>query len=274
MPPKKQSCSDVKVAPNGFDTTISSLRDAIKSNQIIPYIQPIIESHSKQTVGGEILLRWNHPELGFISPATFISLAEKNKIICDITKYSFEYVASTLINYLHVLPKKLIICFNVSPMNFSDNNLIRHCDKFLQALGSAEPQIVLEITERERFPETSNIAAIIKKLQENHIKISLDDFGTEYANYCYLERFNPDYLKIDKLFIHEIEKTGISHFIIKNMISLARDLGCLTIAEGVENIYQESYLCYENIDYMQGYFFSEPMSLDSFVSFVRTSGMR
>ncbi|SFU20611.1 EAL domain, c-di-GMP-specific phosphodiesterase class I (or its enzymatically inactive variant) [Kosakonia arachidis] len=263
-----QSSLCVEASLRDFYITPSSLRKAFRDKQLIPYIQPIVESHSKCVVGGEVLLRWLHPDFGYISPELFIPYVEKSSAINEITDYIFEYVGNSLKSHSDTLPRKMKFCFNISPKNLNNKNLLRSCAKFLETLDDIEPLIVLEITERDKIPDLGSFELVIKALQNNKVQISLDDFGTGYSNYYYIEIFNPDYLKIDKFFVNGIGEKINSQYIIKSIVSLARDVGCLTIAEGVEYAHQYSYLCHENIDYMQGYLFSQPMMINSFASLI------
>lgn len=237
------------------------LRKAIHKKQLKPYIQPIVKGNNKQVVGGEILVRWEHPEQGFIPPDKFISVAEETGLIKDITAICFKDVVNFFSENHHHLPGDLFICFNVSAVDFQDDAIVVLCRGFLQQLKKKKMQLVLEITEREAIDNTLQTAAIVQTLRQLGVQFSLDDFGTGHANYSYLRQFHPEYIKVDKIFTSSVIESDASSLLVKNMVTLGHKFNCQIIAEGVEDEQQLAALMETGIEIFQGYFFSRPVPL-------------
>lgn len=176
------------------------LRKAIELKQLKPYIQPIINNDSGAVIGGEVLVRWEHPKQGFIAPDKFISVAEQTGLIKDVTAICFAEVIRQLRRHQSVIHGGLFICFNTSSVNFQDDEIVTLCQTFIQQMKEAQVRLVLEITERESIENTRQTSAVTDKLRRIGVQFSLDDFGTGYANYSYIQQFNPEIIKIDKVF--------------------------------------------------------------------------
>ncbi len=247
-------------------TLVYMLRKAMKNKQLKPFIQPIVNGVTGQIVGGEVLVRWEHPELGFIPPDKFISVAEQTGLVKEVTAICFNEVTRQLHEQEYILPNGLFICFNVSAINFKGDDIVTLCTQFLSLLNV---RIVLEITEREPIEHTLQTDAVIGMLQQLGIHFSLDDFGTGHANYSYLQQFQPKYIKIDKVFTSNIETNAASALIVKNMINLARKFDCQIIAEGVEDRIQLQLLRGLGIDIFQGYYFSRPLPVEDYIQALR-----
>lgn len=245
-------------------TTEFMLKNGLKHKELKAFIQPIINGVNNNIIGGEILVRWEHPSLGFIPPDEFIPLAERSLLIKDITRLCFEQVIESLNQNKLKLPGELYMCFNISALNFIDDDIVILCSRFLEKLRQLKISLVLEITERELIEDTLQIKCIIEKLRMLGVKFSLDDFGTGHANYSYLKKFAPDFLKIDKMFTAEIEKKSVSIQVVKNMIDLAASFNCKIIAEGIENTKQLQSLKMLGISLFQGYYFGKPESLEDY----------
>lgn len=245
-------------------TLDARLHKALKTSEILPWIQPVYDAENEQIAGGEILLRWYEPGTGFIPPDVFIKLAEENGTIRELTRACFQNATRALSEFHVAGSKPLLICFNVTACHFQNNDILSLCDYFTDNTPQDSFRIVLEVTEREIVTSTPQSQEIIQSLKERGIALSLDDFGTGNANYSYIKLFSPEYLKIDKMFTTGIENDKISQFVTASIIDLARKLDCYIIAEGVETLSQKEMLKAMGVTHFQGYYFSKPVPLHEF----------
>lgn len=242
------------------------LRKAIELKQLKPYIQPIISDETGTVIGGEVLVRWEHPKQGFIAPDKFISVAEQTGLIKEVTAICIAEVSRQLRRQQTVIPKGLLICFNTSSVNFQDDEIVTLCQTFIQQMKEAQVRLVLEITERESIENTLQTSAVTERLRSIGVQFSLDDFGTGYANYSYIQQFNPEIIKIDKVFTFNIVTNNASALVVKNMVNLAKKFNCQIIAEGVEDKDQLEMLKDMGIVVYQGYYFSKPVPVNDFIT--------
>lgn len=249
-----------------LNTIESRLRTAIRKKQIVPWIQPIVSASYGHLIGGEVLLRWNHPKLGVIPPDRFITVAEQNGMISRITRDCFSDVAEELTKWEGTHEVPFIICFNVSAGNFENDEIVTLCQSFNSRLSTHNFRIVLEITERDYIEQSTMTIQIINQLKQENVQISLDDFGTGNANYSYLSLFKPDYLKIDKMFTSGIKNNELSSMVVENIIALASKVHCSVIAEGIEDNEQKNILLSMGVPLFQGYLFSRPVQFSDFLS--------
>ncbi|WEF26643.1 cyclic diguanylate phosphodiesterase [Klebsiella aerogenes] len=247
------------------------LRKAIKHKQLKPFIQPIVQGKDGLIVGGEVLVRWEHPKLGFIPPDKFISVAEQTGLIKEVTAICFNDVLRQLQEQKHVLPEGLFMCFNTSAVNFQDDEIVMLCTSFQSRLKEQKARVVLEITERESIEHTLQTDAVTAKLRQLGVQFSLDDFGTGHANYSYLQQFQPEFIKVDKVFTSNVGTNAPSALVVKSMVNLARQFHCHIIAEGVEDNTQLQVLLELGIDIFQGYYFSRPIPVADYLMALRAS---
>lgn len=246
------------------NTLLFMLEKALDKNELIPFIQPIIEAESGNTVGGEVLMRWKHPQRGHIPPDQFIPLAEQNGLITRITQSGLRHVADAL-NSAGIIPARdMTLFFNVSAADFINHDLLEECREFRRKTPLSGWQIGLEITEREPVEDTHVAQALCKRLDALGVQISIDDFGTGNSNYRYLMQFRPHYIKIDKVFTSGIETDASKEAIVRNIIAIAQDMRCMTIAEGVETASQKEKLAEMGATHFQGFFFSKPVEIATF----------
>ena len=245
------------------------LRHAIRRREITPWIQPIVDAQTGHIFGGEILLRWQHPRRGLISPDVFITVVEQNGMIKDITRDCFASVITAIKDIEVECSEPLIICFNISATQLQDENVVSLCQNFQANVQARSFRIVLEITEREYIGESEQTSKIINCLKSTGVSFSLDDFGTGNANYSFITLFGPEYLKIDKSFTTGVGKDELSTTVVESIISLAGKTGCKVIAEGIETEEQRSMLHSMGAPFLQGYLFSRPIPLYNFVKLLR-----
>ena len=247
------------------------LRRAIALKQLKPYIQPIVNHDSGAVIGGEVLVRWEHPKQGFIAPDKFISVAEQTGLIREVTAICFAEVSRQLRHNQSVIPRGLFICFNTSSVNFQDAEIVTLCQTFIQQMKEAQVGLVLEITERESIENTLQTSAVTDELRRMGVQFSLDDFGTGYANYSYIQQFNPEIIKIDKVFTFNIVTDAASALVVNNMVNLAKKFNCQIIAEGIEDREQLTMLKKMGITLYQGYYFSKPVPVNTFIQMLPRS---
>ncbi|ROV57739.1 EAL domain-containing protein [Vibrio ponticus] len=240
------------------------LRSAIDSGQIGAYYQPIVNTQTGEVNGFEALARWFHPSLGIVSPNVFIPLAEQNQLIVELGE-SILFQACRFIHQLNTKRiaqglKPLSIHVNLSAKHFYHTRLTDYLKQVMKQFNISAGQLVLELTESMLMgveAETVNRMQQIKKLG---IQLALDDFGTGYASFSTLCSFPLDVVKLDKSYIDQVENNDKAKTILRNIASMAHELGLATVAEGVENSSQLRKLKVWNIDEIQGYYFYKPMS--------------
>jgi diguanylate cyclase (GGDEF)-like protein len=240
------------------------LRRAIERQEFQLYYQPIVSLETYQITGFEALVRWQHPEIGFIAPDKFIPLAEETGLIVPIGYWVLREACYQMHFWQLQYPNNppLTISVNISSRQFSDTNLIKQINLILQDTSLASNSLKLEITETVLMENSDSATAMLLQLQQMNIQLHLDDFGIGYSSLSYLHRFPSSALKIDRSFVSNIGSDADKWTIVEAIISLAASLNIDVIAEGVETIEQLTQLQIKQCQYAQGYFFSPP--LDSF----------
>nr|WP_241390449.1 EAL domain-containing protein [Serratia proteamaculans] len=220
---------------------------------------------SGELTGAEVLVRWQHPKMGVLSPANFIALAEESGLIVPMTRDLMAQVRECFSPLANRLPGDFHFGFNISAYHFNDINLIDDCRDFLKAFGLHRVKLVLELTERQVLVSNELTIRIIQSLHQLGVLIALDDFGTGYSSLSYLQDHQIDILKIDRRFISQIGADTLSCHIVDHLLSLAECLDITTVAEGVETEAQRAYLCQRQSVHLQGYLFGRPESQDLFL---------
>ncbi len=249
---------------------INSLRTAIENEELEMYYQPIINVVSGKAMKAEALLRWCHPNLGMVSPAVFIPLAEETNLIQEIGSWVFCQAADmakrwNLLSNANEPPK---ISINMSPLQLTKGNGEQMAIDYLQTIELDSRCVVIEITEGLLLDNSPDIIEKLAQLQTAGIEISLDDFGTGYSAISYLKKFNLDYLKIDRSFVQDLEVDVADRVIAEAIVVMAHRLGLKVIAEGVETEGQRDLLAAAGCEYIQGYFYSKPLPAEVFLSYV------
>lgn len=242
----------------------TSLREALTRDEFEVYFQPVIEQASGRISGMEALVRWRHPEQGLVSPALFIPIAEETGIIVDIGKQILRkscFATRQLLDLGH----DLVVAVNLSPAQFSADNLVSDIRATLIETGLAANKLELEITEGMLMQDPTESINILNKIKALGIHISIDDFGTGYSSLAYLKRFPIDTLKIDQSFIRDIPHSTDDIAITEAVIALAASLRLRVVAEGVETIEQLNFLRAHKCSHLQGYYFSRPVPAAEFI---------
>ncbi len=247
----------------------NALRQALMHDQFELYYQPQISIEDGSLVGAEALLRWQHPELGAISPAEFIPVAEESGLILGIGEWVLREAARQAKAWLGQ-GLELTIAVNLSAVQFRQANLSQ---KIMQILNEAQlppRHIELELTESVAMEVPMAAIAVMDELHERGFRMSIDDFGTGYSSLSYLRKFKINKLKIDQSFVSSIFDDPESRAIVSAIITLADSLGFETIAEGVETEEQLEFLRMRGCREVQGYYFSKPLRVREFEAFVLT----
>ncbi len=247
----------------------NDLHRAIVENQLIVHYQPIVDLSTGRVCKAEALVRWQHPVLGLLLPAEFISYAKESGRIQQIDQWVLTQVATLLGSWPESLRKDFQISVNKSAIEFHSADDIRKTVETCQGLGSS---IVVEITERVLMDDTPGTMANVMKVHESGIELSLDDFGTGYSSLSYIARFPATYLKIDQAFVAKLLRSNAREAVLcESIILLAHKLGIKVVAEGVETQSQSEWLASIGCDYVQGYFYYRPMTADALEKLVFAS---
>ncbi len=243
------------------------LRKSIKENQLLIYYQPQWEIGSKKMLGMEALLRWKHPELGMVSPAKFIPLAEENGLIIPMSEWIIESVIRQILEWKSQGYLEYRVAINTSARQFHESDIIGFLEKMLAQYAIDSSSLELELTERVTMREGSQSIDKLVKIREMGIHLSLDDFGTGYSSLSYLQKFPIDLLKIDQSFIKNLNIRMEDAAIVKTIIAMGKSLRMKTIAEGVETEEQRKFLHENGCDYGQGFLISPALPASEIVSF-------
>lgn len=240
----------------------SNLRKAIINNEFSVYYQPIINLADKTIVSLEALIRWNHPEFGFIAPTVFIPVAEETGLILQIGEFVLREACLTNKSWQNEGFVPINIAVNLSPIQFRDRNLVNTIKKILKETQLDPKYLEFEITEGTVMQTDTSTLEKLKDIHDMGINIAIDDFGTGFSSISYLKQFPIKIIKIDQSFVKGIPDDPEDMAITKSIITLAHNLGFKVIAEGIETQAQLNYLIEQGCDMGQGFIFSKPLSKD------------
>ena len=231
------------------------LRQAFTAGSLELYYQPLLNIRENRVRACEVLLRWHHPEQGFISPATFIPIAEETGLIAPIGEWVLRQACLEAATW----PGEIKVAVNLSPIQFRTRGLVPAVVSALAASGLSPARLELEITESVLLADSEANLAVLHQLRALGVRIAMDDFGTGYSSLSYLRTFPFDKIKIDQSFVRELGVSRHCTAIVRAVASLGADLGITTVAEGVETPDQLDHLQREGCDEVQGYLFSRPV---------------
>jgi diguanylate cyclase (GGDEF)-like protein len=249
----------------------NDLRRALDREELRVYYQPIVSLDNGQLAGFEALIRWQHPERGFINPVDFISLAEDTGMIAPIGLWILKRACQQLAKWQWSSPahRQLFMSVNLSGKQVAEPNLVGQIQQILEETHVDARHLKLEITESVVMENAELAAQFFKRLKDLGVQLSIDDFGTGYSSLGYLHRFPLDTLKIDRSFVGRIGEAAENIEIVRTIVSLADNMGMEVVAEGVETLGQLTQLRRLNCKYGQGYLFSRPAdaaSVDAWIS--------
>ena len=242
------------------------LEEAIQQDDIIPYFQPIVDAKNEEVIGFESLARWQHPDLGMVSPTVFIPMAEKGKLIIElgesILKQSCAFIGQlNQVRHAKGLPQ-LSVHINLSARHFYHSRLISYLTTLIDEYQISPGSIVLEITESMLMGTEADSIHCINEIKRLGVLLALDDFGTGFSSFSSICNFPLDIVKLDKSYVDEIEFNDRAKTLVRNIVNLSQELGLTIVAEGVETASQVRKLKVWNINNLQGFYFYRPMPMD------------
>jgi len=238
---------------------VRNLQAAIELDQIEVYYQPKIDASTEDIMGFEALVRWQHPELGIISPGLFIPLAEQTDLIYPIGLLVIEKACVALKKWQSTYKIPLTMSINLSPIQLNDKDLTEKISHIIAKTNVYPKHLDFEITESEKFKSVKDALLMFKKIVNLGCTLSIDDFGTGHSTLDYLRKIPAKTLKIDQVFVKNIGLSPDDEAILDATIDMAKRVGHFIVAEGVETEGQRQYLTNKGCDYFQGYLFSRPL---------------
>jgi diguanylate cyclase (GGDEF)-like protein/PAS domain S-box-containing protein len=247
----------------------NALRNALERDQFRLHYQPQVSLQDGRVIGAEALLRWQHPELGEVSPAEFIPIAEVSGQIVQIGEWVLRTAVRQLKRWMDSGIELMVMAVNLSAVQFHHPHLPERVTQILAAENLPPQYLELELTEGVAMDDPIGAIAVMDDLHERGIRMSIDDFGTGYSSLSYLKKFKVYKLKIDQSFVRDITDDPEDKAIVAAIISLASRLGMRTIAEGVETEGQLAFLHNQGCNEVQGYYFSKPLPAEQFEAYLR-----
>ncbi|MGQ4277201.1 EAL domain-containing protein [Pseudidiomarina sp. E22-M8] len=244
----------------------TQLQEAIHAEQFELFYQPIVDEKG-QPRSVEALIRWRHPEKGYISPGEFISLAEATGQIIAISDWVFRQACKDTKTLLDAGIENISI--NFSPLQFYRDDFIENVNDIMSEFAIQPGQLVVEITENVFMRDSKKMVALLHELRELGLGISIDDFGTGFASLSYLNQLPVDVLKIDQSFIHNVDSTRRNSAITRGVLAITSELGIKTVAEGVETEAERAYVVNHGCNLMQGYLFCYPKPLTEALAWIK-----
>jgi diguanylate cyclase (GGDEF)-like protein/PAS domain S-box-containing protein len=241
----------------------TDLRRAIERKEFVLHYQPIVALETGAISGFEALIRWRHPERGFVPPSEFVQIAEETGLIIPIGQWVLEEAGRQIREWQEQFPQypPLQISVNLSSKQFVNSNLIDQIRKVIADSGIDPYSLKLELTESMVMENFDTAIEMLKQLRKLGIELSIDDFGTGYSSLSYLHRFPISTLKIDRSFVSCMNDLNENAEIVRTIVMLARSLKMNVVAEGVETMDQLSQLALLECEYGQGYYFSKPLDV-------------
>jgi len=246
---------------------IRDLRSAASEGQLLLHYQPKLDIRSGHVRQAEALLRWQHPELGMISPAEFIPLAERTGSMFLLTGWVMEEGIRQLAEWNHK-GLHLQLSLNISAEDLHGDNLLKTVERLLKRYQLSAEQLIFEITESTAMRDPEHSLGVLEKLRDGGISLSVDDFGTGYSSLAHLKRLPVQELKIDQSFIRNLDETSEDAVIVRSTIEMSHNLGLKVVAEGVEHQHTLELLERWHCDTAQGYLISRPMDAVAFEAWV------
>lgn len=244
-------------------------REAMANNKLQVNFQPIYDISGDKIITVEVLSRWEHPELGFISPEKFIPLAEQTRLINSLTYWVLEQSISQ-VSIWRKFNSELSVAVNVSVFSFKDSKFTTKVGALLEKYNFPSDKLKLEITESAMMDDPLHALDILNELHAMGIKLSIDDFGTGFSSMSYLQQFPVDELKIDKSFILDLDSNENNDAIVRSIIDLAHNLDLKVVAEGIESQKVHELLQGYNCDMAQGFYLSHPISAEKLETLLKS----
>jgi diguanylate cyclase (GGDEF)-like protein/PAS domain S-box-containing protein len=243
------------------------MHHAVAKNELRLHYQPVVDVTTGQLIGAEALLRWESPQLGFLPPNDFISLAEENGMINPFGEWAIRETCRQYQVWKQQGMGDLTIAINLSSLQFNQSSFVAMVAGIINEYEVNPAFLTFELTESMIMADTDNMLAKLNALKSLGVKLAIDDFGTGYSSLRYLNRFPLDSLKIDRSFVKELPVSADAVAIVSAILALAKALNLSTIAEGVETSQQNTFLQNTTCDAVQGFYFSKPMPVEEFQNY-------
>ena len=250
-------------------TLETNLRRALERHELFIHYQAKVDFKSGEITGVEALLRWENPELGSISPAQFIPLAEETGLIVPIGLWVLQSACAQNVAWQRQGLPPVCMAVNLSMRQLSDENLTREIAAVLEETGMDPSLLELEVTESMIMHNSERAVRVLTDIKALGVRLAIDDFGTGYSSLAHLKRFPIDTLKVDRSFIREIPSDPEDRAITEAIIAMGKTLSLTVVAEGVETPEQQAFLSERSCDEMQGFYFSVPVAPEDFASLLR-----
>lgn len=251
----------------------NSLRRGLEHNEFRLYYQPKIDVSSGRIAAMEALVRWEHPELGLLSPLEFIQLAEESGLIMQLGEWVLREACLQNMKWQAEGIASMRVAVNLSGYQLQHQSLMEVVNQVLQNTGMSPDHLEFEITESVIMQNPDFAVSILKQISALGIHISIDDFGTGYSSLAHLKRFSVNTLKIDKSFVDEVNNNGIDAAIATAIIAMGNSLNLNVIAEGVETQAQYDFLKKNHCGQVQGFLFSRPLPSDDIIKVLKQNAL-
>jgi len=250
-------------------TLETNLRRAMERNEFTLNYQAKLDLKSGAITGVEALLRWQNVELGAVSPAKFIPVAEETGLIVHIGRWVLKTACAQNVEWQRQGLPPINMAVNLSVRQFADENLLHDIASILEETGMTPGLLELEITEGMLIHNVERAIQLLTAIKQLGVRLAIDDFGTGYSSLGQLKNFPIDTLKVDRSFIRDLATDSEDKAITSAIIAMGKTLSLTVVAEGVETIEQQTFLRDQACDEMQGYYFSKPIVAEEFAALLR-----
>jgi diguanylate cyclase (GGDEF)-like protein/PAS domain S-box-containing protein len=258
----------VKRSAEWLDLEIG-LRRAVEENELVVHYQPMVDTQTGRVVSAEALVRWNHPELGLLPPAHFIGLAEETGLILPLGRQVLETACRDAKRWLDEHEEPFSVAVNLSARQFQQAGHVDEVRAVLEMTGLDPSHLCLEITEGMAMADINGAIHTLTELRSLGVKLAIDDFGTGYSSLNYLRLLPVNYVKLDRVFVQDLEVDPVEDAIVSAVMELTRAVGMKVVAEGVETAGQLARLTSMGCPLVQGYYLAHPMSADTLTQLLR-----
>jgi len=249
-----------------------ALRQALEQDQFVVFYQPKINLTTLRMTGLEALVRWQHPQLGLVSPDEFIPLAEETGIIIDLGEWVMMTACRQMYQWQRRYPDLTNMSINISARQFWQPDFTARVGSILADSHVSGKNIELELTESVVMNDIESTIDTMNALKKLGVSLSIDDFGTGYSSLSYLQRFPVDVLKIDRCFIKDLQDENADTAIVRSILALAENFKLGVVAEGIENLSQQRVLTDLGCHYGQGYLYSKPIDVECMEKLLELNG--
>lgn len=246
----------------------SELARALEEDELLLYFQPKVDLQSNTIAGAEALVRWQHPDLGFLTPNQFIPMAEQNEIINRFSRWCIHTALRERMNWAKE-GVDIPVAVNIVSRNFRESSFQDIIHNAMSIWDTPPEKLVLEITEGTVMDNSDETRMLLEELRSVGVRIAIDDFGTGYSSLSYLKQLPVDELKIDQSFVRTMLESEKDRNIIEVSLKIAHDFGFKSVAEGLETIEQLKMLKELGCDVGQGYYFSRPLDSSQFIDWLK-----